>query len=234
VRAFVIDWIIIVLLLVAVLFAAVSADSDRIGRILGFTFVAVWLLYEPVLVSLTGSTVGHYLCNLRVVDDKTHGNVSFLKAVARLVIKTVLGLYSFITMATTLRHQAVHDLVTRSTVQIRDRSRAIPAQYVSERVELLNPAMPSASRRLLVILAYLIGVFAVAMLVVSGAILLDLVSESCVNHDRCSSNENLIFNGLGLLWIAACVFCIVQGWRGRLYGCRARRQHEQVTPGTPS
>jgi uncharacterized RDD family membrane protein YckC len=58
VRAFVIDWIIIALLLVGVLFAAVAADSDRIGRILGFAFVAVLLLYEPVLVSLTGSTVG--------------------------------------------------------------------------------------------------------------------------------------------------------------------------------
>jgi uncharacterized RDD family membrane protein YckC len=61
VRAFVVDWIIIMLLLVTALFAAVSANSDRVGRVLGFTFVGVWLLYEPLLVSFTGSTVGHYL-----------------------------------------------------------------------------------------------------------------------------------------------------------------------------
>jgi uncharacterized RDD family membrane protein YckC len=91
-RAFVIDWIIILLLLVMALFAAVSANSDSVGRVLGFTLVAVWLLYEPILVCLTGSTVGHYVCNLRVVDDRSHSNISFLKAAARLVIKTLLGL----------------------------------------------------------------------------------------------------------------------------------------------
>jgi hypothetical protein len=36
----------------------------------------------------------------------------------------VLGVYSFVTMATTSRRQAVHDLLTQSTVQIRDRSKA--------------------------------------------------------------------------------------------------------------
>jgi uncharacterized RDD family membrane protein YckC len=224
VRAFVVDWIIIVLLLVVVLFVAVSADSDRIGRILGFTFVAVWLLYEPVLVSLTGSTVGHYLSNLRVVDDRTHGNVSFLKAVARLVIKTALGLYSFVTMATTLRHQAVHDLLTRSTVQIRDRSKAGPGEYVVESTELLKPGMPSVGRRILVIVAYLGGVFAVAAPVLYGIEGAGLLSAACLDHNRCSLGENLVINGIGLLMVGAWVVCVIQGWRGRLFG--ARRQPE--------
>jgi len=69
-------------------------------------------LYEPVLVSVTGSSIGHYLSNLRVVDDRTRGNVGFLKAIARLGIKTLLGVYSFLTMAVTSHHQAVHDLLT--------------------------------------------------------------------------------------------------------------------------
>jgi uncharacterized RDD family membrane protein YckC len=222
VRAFVIDWIIIVLLLVTALFLAVSANSDRIGRILGFTFVGVWLLYEPVLVSLTGSTVGHYLSNLRVVDDRTHGNVGFLKAVVRLVIKTALGLYSFVTMATTSRHQAVHDLLTRSTVQIRDRSKAVPFQYVAERTELLNPAMPSIGRRILVISAYVVGVAAVIMLVTAGIMRAGLLSDACVAHERCSRGENLVINGIGLLSIGAWLVCVIQGWRGRLFGCRVR------------
>jgi uncharacterized RDD family membrane protein YckC len=234
-RAFVIDWIVILLLLVGVLFAAVAADSNRIGRILGFTFVAVWLLYEPVLVSLTGSTVGHYLCNLRVVDEKTHGNVGFPKAVARLVIKTLLGLYSFITMATTLRHQAVHDLLTRSTVQIRDRNKATPSQYVDARTDLLNPAMPSAWRRSLVILAYVIGCLLVTAIVEFALMGAGLLSPACMGGDRCLRTENLMLNGLGLLLIAAWAVCIVQGWRGRLYGCRVRRQQPpQVSSGTPS
>lgn len=234
VRAFVIDWIIIVLLLVGVLFAAVSADSNRIGRILGFTFVGVWLLYEPLLVSLTGSTVGHYFSNLRVVDDRTHGNVGFLKAVVRLVIKTVLGFYSFVTMATTLRHQAVHDLLTRSTVQIRDRSRATPSQYVDARTELLNPGMPSVGRRLLVIVAYAMGSFVVAAIVEYGTMRAGLLSNACVAHSRCLRGESVLMNGFGALIIGAWVVCVIQGWRGRLFGCRARRLPRQVTPGTPS
>ena len=235
VRAFVIDWIIIVLLLVSVLFAAVSADSNRIGRILGFTFVAVWLLYEPLLVSLTGSSVGHYFSNLRVVDDRTHGNVSFPKAVIRLVIKTVFGLYSFITMATTLRHQAVHDLLTRSTVQIRNRDKATPSQYVGERIELLSSNMPSVWRRLLIIVAYLLSIFIVTMFAFYLVDTAGHLSHACLeNTARCSSSEKWIVIGLELTSTIASVVCIIQGWRGKLYGCRVRRQPPQVTPGTPS
>jgi len=43
------------------------------------------------LISLTGGTIGHRRVNLRVVDDRTRGNVSFPKAVARTVVKGVLG-----------------------------------------------------------------------------------------------------------------------------------------------
>lgn len=93
--AVVIDGIIIALTLVAALSVAVAAESDSVGRIVGIAFVASWLLYEPVLVSVTGSSIGHYLSNLRVVDDRTPGNVDFLKAIARLGIKTLLGVYSF-------------------------------------------------------------------------------------------------------------------------------------------
>jgi uncharacterized RDD family membrane protein YckC len=123
-KAVVIDWMIMISVLVAALFAAVAIHSDRVGRILGITVVSVWLLYEPLLVSITGSTIGHYRTNLRVVDNRTHGNISFMKAVVRVIIKSVLGVYSFVTMATTSRRQAVHDLLTQSTVQIRDRSKA--------------------------------------------------------------------------------------------------------------
>lgn len=143
-----------VLLLVGALLAAVAANSDHIGRILGFTLISIFLLYEPLLVSLTGSTVGHYLTNWRVVDNRTQGNVGFPKAAARLVIKALLGIYSFITMATTSRHQAVHDLMTRSTVQIRNRSKASSHHYAAERTELLSAGMPSRLRRVLVISAY--------------------------------------------------------------------------------
>ncbi len=223
-KAVVIDWIIVALLLVAALFTAVSVGSDRIGRILGFTFVAIWLLYEPLLVSLTGSTVGHYRTNLRVVDNRTHGNVSFLKAVARVTIKTVLGLYPFVTMATTSRHQAVHDLLTRSTVQIRDRSKASTYDYVTERTELQN-AMPLVGRRLLVIIVYVVATTCLLFFVMVGLRLAHLISARCLAREQwCSASENALLWGISFGIIGIPVLCIVQGWRGRLYGCRIRHE----------
>jgi uncharacterized RDD family membrane protein YckC len=214
-RAFVIDWIIIALLLVIALFAAVSANSDSVGRVLGFTFLAVWLLYEPILVCLTGSTVGHYVCNLRVVDDRSHGNISFLKAAVRLVIKSILGIYSFITMATTSRHQAVHDLLTRSTVQIRDPSKAVFSEYVVENTELLSPTMPSRMHRTVIIFCYSFASF------ISSAIFeFLLISESCSSSQQCSSIENATRKIVVLILIGAMAVFVIQGWKGRLYGCR--------------
>lgn len=119
-KAALIDPIIILSLLVAALFVTGSIGSDHVGRVLGVTFVAILLLYQPLAVSLTGNSVGHYRTKLRVVDNRTDGNISFMKAVVRAVIKDVLGVWSFVTMATASRHQSVHDLLTDSRVQVRD------------------------------------------------------------------------------------------------------------------
>lgn len=140
-QAVVIDSVIRTLLMVAPLVAAVSVSTDHVDRVLG---VAVWILYEPLLVSLTGGTIGHWRTDLRVVDSRSHGNIGFAKAVLRAAVKAVLGIYSFVTMAMSSRHQAVHDLVTGSTVQVPDLSRARRRDYVTAPTELLNPAMPSA------------------------------------------------------------------------------------------
>jgi uncharacterized RDD family membrane protein YckC len=222
VKAVVTDQIIIMALLVAALFVAVSAGSDHIGRILGFTFLAVLLLYEPLLVSLTGSTIGHYRANLRVVDNRSGGNISFIKAVVRVIIKSVLGIYSFITMATTSRHQAVHDLLTRSTVQIRDRSRARAGEYVTART--LNPGMPSIGRRILVIVAYAVASAVLVLLIAVALAATGLLSDACVDLDVCSPLERTLSRATDIALIGLPVLCIVQGWRGRLYGARVRRE----------
>src|SRR5215475_7135712 len=87
VQAVLVDTIIFMIILAAALAVAVSFGSDNITRVVGFTVAATWLFYEPLLVSLTGGTIGHYLRNMRVVDDRG-GNVGFVKAIARVVIKS--------------------------------------------------------------------------------------------------------------------------------------------------
>lgn len=103
-----------------------SIDALRIG------LVVVWwgtlVFYEPLFV-WRGGTLGHRVMNLRVVDNRTGGRVSLWKALSRYVIKGFLGLLSFFTMSFSRRHQALHDIVTNSSVRIRNPSKARPHQY---------------------------------------------------------------------------------------------------------
>jgi uncharacterized RDD family membrane protein YckC len=82
-RAIMLDSIIILAVIAVALLAATSIRNDDFSRVLGWVMVIILLLYEPILVSATGGTLGHYFNNLRVVDDRDGGNVSFLKACVR-------------------------------------------------------------------------------------------------------------------------------------------------------
>ena len=218
----VLDSIVVVVVISVALLAASTVQINNFSRAIGISVAIAWLLYEPVLVSFAGSTLGHYFVNLRVVDNRHGGNVSFLKAVVRLVIKTILGLFSFIVMTATRRNQALHDLLTRSTVQIRNPIIARPHDFISERTELLIPTMPSRVRRTAIICVYLLLVYiavSIAAFILVGA---GLISPACVNSSRCSSGEYYAFVGVGLIWLALSAVCIGWGWRGKLLGARTR------------
>lgn len=128
-----VDWLLALIVIYCGLSLSIAIGSDDLSRIIGFLIVAALLLYEPIMVSQTGGTIGHHVTNLRVVDDITHGDISFLKAAARSLIKGMLGWFSFLTMLVGKRNQAMHDLLTGSTVQIRDPAKASPGQYISGR-----------------------------------------------------------------------------------------------------
>jgi uncharacterized RDD family membrane protein YckC len=221
-QAAIIDAVVILLAIFGAVFIAITLNSESLARTLGFSIAIGWLLYEPLLVALTGSTVGHYLCNLRVVDNNTGGNINFFKAVLRTLLKAVLGWLSFVTMATTRRHQAIHDLATNSTVQIRNAAQASPHHYRGEQTERASPAMPPRGRRLAVTALYVIvftGIFALAVEFGGDY----LVSPACVNDDRCTRAEEAILGFTALGWLVAAVILIILGWRGHLPGARKAR-----------
>ena len=219
-RGIVVDWIIAMTVIFGAVFVATTIANDGFSRALGIAVIVALLLYEPVLVSFTGGTLGHYSTNLRVVDDRSGGNVSFLKACARLAIKAVLGWYSFVILAATRRNQAIHDLLTRSTVQIRDPASARPGQYITERVELAASGMPSGMRRVVVICVYLV-LLVVAFIAVAGlSASAGWLSRSCIEKDYCSGGERIVnlASGIGLLVAIAAVIAL--GWKGKLFGAR--------------
>lgn len=219
-RGIIIDWIFSLVLVFGALFIAVSVGSDDVSRMLGILVVLVLVLYEPVLVWLTGGTLGHYLTNLRVVDERNQRNVSFLKALARFVLKGLLGWYSFIVITATRRNQAIHDLLTRSTVQIRDPAKARPNDYITERADFQSPDMPSRPRRVAVIGVYLLLAALVYGLVVASARTTGMLSPACMNDANCSFVGGLLNFAAALIWLAASAACVGLGWRGRLLGAQ--------------
>ena len=122
----------VVLVALTVLFITSAALVQRLTAARVILDIAWWvtlLLYEPLFVWRFGGTIGHRAMNLRVVDNRTGEKVSLFKALGRYLVKVVFGMFSFFTMSFTRRHQALHDLITNSSVRIRDPRKAKPFQY---------------------------------------------------------------------------------------------------------
>lgn len=75
------------------------------------------LLYEPVLVSRRGATLGHSMARLRVVDLATGGHPDAASALARFWLKATSGILAVVAMAVTPRHRALHDLAVGTSVE---------------------------------------------------------------------------------------------------------------------
>jgi len=178
--------------------------------------LASWLLYEPVLVWVRGGTFGHSAMNLRVVPDEYDGNLSFPRALARSFLKSGFGWVSFVFMALTRRHQTLHDLATRSTVQIRDLAKAERHAYALERREPVGAIDVSVPRRVAVIAGYCALSYAA---MVGGSYF--MTSEACAFYGQCGAGEMIGTTLLSWAWIAASCAFLIFGWQGRLFGARS-------------
>lgn len=80
-------------------------------------WISIFLLYESLLVSIYGGTMGHSYSKITVrsaTDDKK--KINFLWAVLRFVVKFFLGWISLLTVTGTEKKQAIHDHVVNSVV----------------------------------------------------------------------------------------------------------------------
>lgn len=96
------------------------------GPPLGGAVLAGWLglvlLYEPLLVSRRGATLGHAMAELRVVDVETAGNPNLARAFARHWIKLTAGFLAIGFMLVSGRPRALHDLAAGTRVEERSRT----------------------------------------------------------------------------------------------------------------
>ena len=204
-------------LILLFVFLLLVALSSAVGRLAGWLFFLVLILYEPTLVWRLGGTAGHSLQNLRVVADSTGGHPTFAQSLVRWFVKALFGVLSLVLMALTSRHQSLHDRASSSTVQPRDSAGARRGDFVAQRLEVADAEHMSKGRRILVILGYQ----AILFLLVSfspGP----LLSEDCLWNDVCSGADEFVYAIDTIVWILLGGAIVVQGWRGRLPGARVK------------
>lgn len=116
VKAIIADSIVIAIFIFAFgYFLTLFESVPDFVRILGFVFI--FILYEPLLVSTFGGTLGHMIVGIRVKRGANElKNIIFPLAIIRFIIKALLGWISLITVSINDKGKAIHDLAVGSVV----------------------------------------------------------------------------------------------------------------------
>lgn len=80
-------------------------------------FVFIILLFEPLMVSQLGGSVGHFFVGIRVksIDDESK-NISFFNALFRYILKITLGIFSLFVILGDEKGRTIHDNISGSVV----------------------------------------------------------------------------------------------------------------------
>lgn len=116
VKAVFVDTIFIMMIIytASFLFAQFEGVNETIR---GIVFISIFVLYEPLLVSFFGSSLGHMFCDLRVQKDDDAGkNISIPVAIIRFLLKTALGWISLLSISGDSKKRAIHDFAAKSVV----------------------------------------------------------------------------------------------------------------------
>jgi len=109
---------------IAILLISLGASTlfEKIGEVpdyvRGLTFLIVVILYEPILIS-TWCTFGQLITNIRVRNLKNPEiKIWFIYANIRLIVKSLLGWLSFLTITFNNNRRAIHDFASGSIVVV--------------------------------------------------------------------------------------------------------------------
>ncbi|RIJ47970.1 RDD family protein [Maribellus luteus] len=116
IKAVVVDSIMLIIFIVGVSYLFESFESvPDFARIAAFVFI--FILYDPLLTSTFGGTIGHFILGVRVKREKNEQkNILFPFALIRFVVKALLGWISLLTVSGNKKGKAIHDLVVKSIV----------------------------------------------------------------------------------------------------------------------
>ena len=115
IQALFVDFVFILLLfsLSSVLLGKDTPTSLKAG-----IFIFSIFLYEPTLISFTGSTLGQKLVGIQVVRYKEpEKNISVIQASIRVVVKFLLGWISFLSIIFNREKRGLHDMASSAVVR---------------------------------------------------------------------------------------------------------------------
>ena len=116
IKAVFIDVLIMLMIFTATaLFIGSFGDIPDFAK--GFILIFMFYLYDPVLTSFYGGTLGHKMMKLKVRKyANPEVNISLGQAFLRFFIKGFLGWLSFLTVTGNRRKRAIHDLASGSII----------------------------------------------------------------------------------------------------------------------
>lgn len=116
VKALVLDSLVI-LFVFSTLSVLINSLGDIPSFLKGFILIFMIYLYDPLLTSFFGATLGHRIMGLTVRRYNNHDlKISLGKALIRFFLKLLLGWISFLTVTSNKQKRAIHDLVSGSIV----------------------------------------------------------------------------------------------------------------------
>ncbi len=116
IKAAIFDSLFVILLIyIATEILALFDNVKTYIRVLIFVFI--FILYEPLFVSMFGGTIGHSRMNLTVKSSKDEKkNINLFQSLIRYLFKMILGWLSLLTIGSSEKKLAIHDSIVNSVV----------------------------------------------------------------------------------------------------------------------
>ncbi|MBV1907758.1 MAG: RDD family protein [Kangiellaceae bacterium] len=206
---------------IAILSSKNSVNNEVLRALI---IVVPALSLEPLLVYFSGSSIGHRIAGIKISHVNTDKNLSLLQCYGRFITKLILGIYSLIALVFTRKHQALHDLLSKSIVVFIDENKAPANHKLTERNTEYRTEKPSWIRRVVVTVIYIILFFVLLSIVSAG-----LIPAGCIEFNVCSENEVLLLDLIGYLLIGVTLTLLIMGSICKLPGIFYKSEQRNST-----
>lgn len=107
-------FLVVCMFIISSVFTKIGDVSDTARM---FAFISIFLLYDPLFTSVFGGTIGHFAMGLRVKrENDQNKNIYIHLAFLRFIAKALLGWISILTVMSSEKNKAIHDMIAQSVV----------------------------------------------------------------------------------------------------------------------